>query len=439
MRFDNLQEWLEWQASLHPKTIELGLARSLKVWQSLGAPRIANTLVSVAGTNGKGSSIAFLENIYLSAGYKVGAYTSPHLFDYTERLRIGGEQIDEHRFCKAFAAIDSARGDTSLTYFEFGTLAVFLIMSEYHLELALLEVGLGGRLDAVNIVDAEVALVTSIALDHTDWLGDTREAIGFEKAGIFRQDKAVICADPNPPASLIQEANNKSCALLVYTTDFSIVEKEDNSWDWCAQSKRFNRDIFSLPYPFLRGKSQLRNAAASIAVVNVLSHKYPCSSVNIRDGLLSARMPGRFQMEQGDISLIYDVAHNPESANTLAENLKAYPASGKSVAIFSALNDKDIEGIVVALAESFDRWYLFEIDDKRAMPLPKLVDALRAQKLHGLDSACVDIESACVQAMQSLVCGDRLVVFGSFMVVAAAMKIIRVEHLDKPDEPNAGI
>ena len=183
MRFDNLQEWLNWQASLHPNSIELGLARSLKVWQSLGAPQIANTLISVAGTNGKGSSIAFLENSYLSAGYNVGAYTSPHLLHYTERLRIGGEQIDEHRFCNAFAAIDRARGDTSLTYFEFGTLAVFLIMSECHLDMALLEVGLGGRLDAVNIVDAEVALVTSIALDHTDWLGDTRERSEERRVG----------------------------------------------------------------------------------------------------------------------------------------------------------------------------------------------------------------------------------------------------------------
>ena len=299
MRFDSLKGWLDWQESLHPLTIDLGLERAALVYHELNPDYLKPPTITVAGTNGKGSCIAYLEAIYRAEGYCVGSYSSPHILKYNERIKIDGKPVSDELICEAFARIESVRGNTSLSYFEFGTLAALDIFKRSDLDVQLLEVGLGGRLDAVNIIDPDVSLITSIGIDHVDWLGATREAIGQEKAGIFRANTPAIVGDCNPPNSLLQNALDKDAQLYCIDKDFGF-KKQTTTWDWFAGARR----ISQLPEPGLKGEHQYRNASAAILAVELLAKSLPVSDRSIRIGLKNIQLHGRFQLINAKIPVL---------------------------------------------------------------------------------------------------------------------------------------
>ncbi|MFO7594465.1 MAG: bifunctional tetrahydrofolate synthase/dihydrofolate synthase [Pseudomonadota bacterium] len=414
MRFSSIEQWLEWQETLHPSAIDLGLERPGKVLRKLDLEFPQHTVITVAGTNGKGSSVAMLESILLAAGYRVGCYTSPHLLHYNERIRINGESVADTAICEAFERIDQARGDTSLTYFEFGTLAAFELFARADLDVAVLEVGLGGRLDAVNLLDADVALVTAIDVDHTAWLGDDREAIGKEKAGIFRSGSAAVCSDPQPPQSVLEHAAELNTPLSLLGRDFRYQQDGEN---WCWEGAR---SLSPLPLPALRGRFQLQNAAGVVQVLELLSERLPVSLQHLRQGLLAVKLPGRFQVLPGEVPLIVDVAHNPQAAASLAANLKQMPVAGKTRAVVAMLADKDQAAVVRELLPVVDHWYVAGLDVWRGSDAASMAAAVAAQSttpprvFEGLDEALQ-------QARHEAEAGDRIVVFGSFYTVAAAL------------------
>ena len=315
MRFSTLADWLHWQEQLHPEEIELGLKRVCQVFQQLHPEPPTFKIIIVAGTNGKGSSVAMLEAILLAAGYRVAAYTSPHLLCYNERVRLQEQAVNDALLCEAFARIDQVRGDISLTYFEFGTLAALDIFYRQGLDVAILEVGMGGRLDAVNIIDADVALITAIDVDHEKWLGNNRETIGFEKAGIMRSRRPVISSDLATPLSVVRHANDLGAPLYCLGKDFSVVP-EASGWAF-RDNENISRN--ALPLPALRGEHQLHNAAGVLKVLQCLDTSLPVSAQALREGLLSVRLAGRFQVIPGEVMTILDVAHNPQSAAVLAQ------------------------------------------------------------------------------------------------------------------------
>ncbi|MHB8535843.1 MAG: bifunctional folylpolyglutamate synthase/dihydrofolate synthase, partial [Sulfuricaulis sp.] len=313
MNTRTLSDWLAWIETLHPRTIELGLDRVHAVLDSMGLRRPGFAAITITGTNGKGSATVMCETILRRAGYKVGAYTSPHLIDYAERIRVDGRMVTDAELCAAFERIDAARGTVPLTYFEFGTLAAFEIFKAAKIDIAALEVGMGGRLDAVNAIDSDVAIVTSVDIDHTSWLGDTREAIGREKAGIFRHGRPAVCGDPDPPRVIAAEAARIGARLLQVQRDFSI-ERGPTEWNWRSGA----RLRAGLPYPALRGDYQLYNAASVLTALEMLGERFPVTQADIRDGLLSAVIPGRFQVLPGLPVCVLDVAHNAQAARSLA-------------------------------------------------------------------------------------------------------------------------
>ncbi len=345
MRFDTLQAWLDWQLQLHTSEIELGLERVGSVWSLLHPVPLSCKVITVAGTNGKGSSVAFLEAILKAGGYRVGCYTSPHMLRYNERIRLNGAEVSDERLCLAFEEVDRARADTPLTYFEFGALAALVIFASEPLDVVVLEVGLGGRLDAVNIIDADVALITTIDIDHSDWLGETREEIGREKAGIMRPSRPVVFAGANPPLSVLRQAEHLSVPFLRNGADFSY-QGDQQGWSWHGVHRRRH----ALPYPRLRGSHQLSNAAAVLAVLECLEQTLPLDQQAVRNGVREAALPGRFQVVDGAPVTILDVAHNPEAVGVLQRNLEETPCSGRTLAVFSMLEDKDI-GEVVQIIE----------------------------------------------------------------------------------------
>jgi len=412
--FLRLEDWLAHLERLHPKTIELGLDRVRAVQAELELyPTFP--IITVGGTNGKGSTCALLEATLLAAGYRVGCYTSPHLIRYNERVRIDGRMLDDAMLCDGFAAVEAARGDIALTYFEFGTLAAMWSFAQAKLDVAILEVGLGGRLDAVNVFDPEVAIVTSVDIDHQDYLGETREQIGFEKAGIFRAHKPAICADPNPPASLLQFAQECDAQLLRIGHDFGI-QSEAESWTYWGP----NGTRPALPFPTMRGVHQLMNAAAAIAGLDCLRERLPVAQAHLRGGLLSARLPGRFQVLSGKPVVILDVAHNPQAARVLAENLKAQYVSGKTFAVFGMLKDKDIAGVITALKDQIDGWCVGSLSGARgasAALLAGLLDECKLKVLHQAPDIAQAYTYACREAGED----DRICVFGSFHTVAEVL------------------
>lgn len=414
MNLLRLEDWLAHLERLHPKTIALGLDRVRAVQAKLNLYP-AFPLMIVGGTNGKGSTCAFLEATLLAAGYRVGCYTSPHLIRYNERVRIAGRMLDDTVLCDGFAAVEAARGDIALTYFEFGTLAAVWSFAQAQLDVAILEVGLGGRLDAVNVFDPEVAIVTAVDLDHQDYLGETREQIGFEKAGIFRAHKPAICADPDPPASLLQFASDCGAQLLRIGHDFG-VQRETESWTfWGPNGARS-----ALPFPTMRGAHQLLNAAAAIAGLDCLRERLPVSQAHLRGGLLSARLPGRFQVLPGKPLVILDVAHNPQAARILADNLCAQSVAGKTYAVFGMLQDKDIAGVIAALKDQIDGWVVGSLSGARgasAALLAGLLEENGQQVLHLAPDIAQAYSFACREAGED----DRICVFGSFHTVAEAL------------------
>jgi dihydrofolate synthase/folylpolyglutamate synthase len=395
----------------------MGLARITRVKESLGL-KFACPVITVGGTNGKGSTCAFLESILLAAGYKVACHTSPHLLRFNERARLNGVDVSDADLLKAFERVEQARCRLSdpptLTYFEFTTLAIMDIFANASVDTVILEVGMGGRLDAVNIVDADCAIVTSIDLDHMAYLGNTREAIAFEKAGIFRTKAIAICADPMPPTSLINHANAIGADLWLMGKDYSFTG-DQQQWGWTGRGKRFS----GLGYPALRGANQLLNASAVIAALIALHDRLPVSAQDIRNGLALVELPGRFQVLPGRPTVVLDVAHNPHAAATLAESIEAMAYHPYTYAVFGAMADKDIDGVLKPLLNTVDYWYCTDLPTPRAASASDLAKRLRAFNKEAL--VFMDPGAAYQAALDKAGEGDRILVFGSFYTVSGVM------------------
>lgn len=417
MRFSSLPNWLSWQETLHPNAIDLGLERVRTVAQSMQLLHPTCALITVGGTNGKGSTVAMLEAIVRAAGYRVGAYTSPHLLRYNERVRVNGLEASDAELCAAFARVDAARGDTSLTYFEFGTLAALDIFSHSNLDVMVLEVGLGGRLDAVNILDADVALVTSVALDHTEWLGTDRESIAREKAGIYRPGKPAIFGEPDVPRSLEQHALASGSNLYRYGTEFG-ARPAAHAWTWWGLGK----ERHALVLPALRGAHQLQNAASALMALELLADRLPLTQAQIRNGLMTVEIPGRFQVVPGPVTRIYDVAHNPHGAHALAQTLRTHACGGRTFAVCGMLRDKDLPATLAELTALVDVWYVAPVNSPRTASADDLAAAARRADAGKPVFAYADIAAAQHQACSDARDGDRIVVFGSFYTVAAALR-----------------
>jgi len=419
----SLDAWLTLLEARHVKTIDLGLERVGTVRQRLGIA-FDCPVVMVAGTNGKGSTCSMLESILLQAGYRVGLYIKPHFLKFNERARIGGQSTSDEELITSFTAVEQARGEISLSYFEFSTLAILHLLQHEPLDVVILEVGLGGRLDAVNVIDADVAIVTSIDIDHTEYLGDTREKIGFEKAGIFRPGKTAICSDPLPPASLVQHAEAIGADLWLLGRDFNY-SGDKQQWNFGGRGLRRN----ALSYPSLRGANQLLNASAALAALESLRMRLPVSAQEVRTGLVTVELPGRFQVLPGRPTIILDVAHNPHAAATLAQNLDNMGFHPYTYAVFGIMQDKDIDAVIAQMKGRVDHWCVTDLAGERAATAQQLCEKLLAAGVvasEEKDAQCTikgfsSPEEAFADAMNRAGENDRIVVFGSFLTVAGVM------------------
>lgn len=427
MRFDNLADWLRWQETLHPSAIELGLDRVAAVWARLDVGWPARPVVTIAGTNGKGSCAAMLEAIYAAAGYRTTCYTSPHLLGYNERIRIDGEAIGDAELCAAFARVDAARGDTSLTYFEFGTLAALDLFARARPDVAILEVGLGGRLDAVNIVDPDVALITTIGWDHMAWLGDSLEAIATEKAGILRAGRPAVIGHREPARAITERAEALGSPLAVLGRDFDW-ERAGAGWRWLGPDGR----RLELPLPAMRGAYQLDNAAAVLMVIERLRERLPMPMSALRLGLQRATVAGRFQVVAGDPAWVLDVAHNAPAAEVLAQTLAAFPCSGRLHAVLGVMRDKDAAAIARPVASRVATWHLGQAPGERALPAAELRVCLTQAGIARPLTAYPTLEAALDGAAAAAAPGDAVLVFGSFTTVEAALR-----RLADPRAPRA--
>jgi len=414
-----LPAWLALIESRHAETvINMGLDRVRAVKERMQLA-FSCPVIMVAGTNGKGSTCAMLESILMRAGYKVGLYIKPHFLDFNERARVNGDMASDEQLVAAFNAVEAARGEISLTYFEFTTLAIMHLLAGAGMDVVILEVGLGGRLDAVNVVDADVSIVTSVDIDHTDYLGDTREAIGFEKAGIFRAGKTAICSDPVPPQSLIDHANAIGADLWLMGRDFNY-SGDKQQWNYGGRAMRRN----SLAYPGLRGANQILNACAALAALEALKLELPVGAQDARTGLVTVELPGRFQVLPGRPAVILDVAHNPHAAAALNQNLGNMGFHPYTYAIFGSMHDKDIDGVIAAMSEHVDHWCLTNLPSPRAATASELaakVQAVQGEReertIHIFDDPAQAYANAISRAGEN----DRIVVFGSFLTVAGVM------------------
>ena len=417
-----LPDWLALIESRHAEThIDMGLERVRAVKERMGLA-FDCPVIMVAGTNGKGSTCAMLESVLLHAGYRVGLYIKPHFLDFNERARINGDMATDAMLVDAFNFVEAQRGDISLTYFEFTTLAIMHLISKAGVDVAILEVGLGGRLDAVNVVDADVAIVTSIDIDHADYLGDTREAIGYEKAGIFRPGKAAICSDPMPPSTLIKHAEDIGADLWLIGRDFNY-QGDQQQWSYGGRSQRRN----ALAYPALRGANQLLNASAALAALEVLRLQLPAGAQEVRTGLALVELPGRFQVLPGRPTTVLDVAHNPHAAAALAQNLGNMGFHRYTYAVFGIMADKDIEGVLAPMAGLIDHWCVADLPSPRSAKSAELAQQLAALKPAGAKeedfsvTSFADPAAAFANAISRAGENDRIVVFGSFYTVAGVM------------------
>jgi len=415
-RFDTLAEWLAWQDGLHPDRIDLGLERVAAVAGRMGLLHPGYAVVSVAGTNGKGSSVAMLESIYRSAGYRTGSYTSPHLLNYNERIRIDGREVADAGLCRAFERVDAARAGISLTYFEFGTLAALELFSTAGLDIGLLEVGMGGRLDAVNIIAADVALVTAVGIDHCAWLGEDRETIGREKAGIFRAGHPAVCADPSPPASLHRAAVEAGAPWYALGERYTH-RRTGRRWHW----QGWHGIHEDLPLPALAGERQLDNVSGVLAVAALLNDRLPVNRAALEQGLRAVRLAGRFQVFPGPPERILDVAHNPDSAGMLAGQLQARPAAGHTWLVLGMLADKDVGAYAAALDACVDNWCLASLDVERGLSAGQLQQRLTASGIRREIRLFDTVASALEHAVRQAGPADRIVVSGSFITVAQAL------------------
>ncbi|MBV7535734.1 bifunctional tetrahydrofolate synthase/dihydrofolate synthase [Duganella sp. sic0402] len=414
-----LPAWLALLESRHAETvINMGLDRVLAVKERLQLS-FSCPVIMVAGTNGKGSTCAMLESILMRAGYKVGLYIKPHFLDFNERARVNGDMASDETLVQAFNEVEAARGDTALTYFEFTTLAIMKLLSQASMDVVILEVGLGGRLDAVNIVDADVSIVTSVDIDHTDYLGDTREKIGFEKAGIFRPGKTAICSDPVPPQALIDHAEAIGADLWLMGRDFNY-SGDKQQWSYGGRSQRRN----SLAYPSLRGANQILNACAALAALEALKLELPIGAQEVRTGLVTVELPGRFQVLPGRPTIILDVAHNPHAAAALNQNLGNMGFHRYTYAVFGSMHDKDIDGVIAAMAEHVDHWCLATLPSPRSASASELaakVQLVQPERDERSINVFDDPAAAYANAISRAGEDDRIVVFGSFLTVAGVM------------------
>ncbi len=409
-----LAQWLSHMDDLHSQVIHMGLERVSRVRESMGlVPDVP--VITVTGTNGKGSTCAFMAACLRAQGYRVGVYSSPHLVAFNERVQLGeGLAVDDATLCEALEVVESARGDLTLTPFEFATLAACQVFRQARLDAWILEVGMGGRLDAVNVFDADCAIVTSIDLDHEAWLGDTREAIGFEKAGIFRAGKPALCADPLPPGSIRRSARQTGAHLLQMGEDF-FVESGADYWTLRHGHKTWT----GLPLPAMKGAFQLQNAAAALVALFCLEGRLPVSRHALDQGIANARLPGRFQKIADHPEVVLDVAHNPHAAASLAANLACDACQGITLAVFGMLSDKDMKGVVERLDARVDLWCLAPVQDRRGASLEALQTVTKGVrgKVLAFHSPVEAYEGARHMARPE----DRIVVLGSFVTVGAVM------------------
>jgi len=438
MRPATLADWLAYVETLHPKSIALGLDRVASVAQRMSIG-IGCPVIIVGGTNGKGSTCAMLEAIYRHAGFRTGLYTSPHLLRFNERVRILGAEASDAALAAAFDAVESARisgaaageraasvvsrdaaaaaGAIPLTYFEFSTLAALALFARARLDVLVLEVGLGGRLDAVNLVDADVAVITTVGIDHIDYLGSTRDAIGREKAGIFRMGRRAVCGEPNPPRSLTDYAQSIGAPLWQVGRDYAYAA-EGAQWRYRGPGGA----LYGLPVPALRGEYQLGNAATALAAIDALRERLPVPAGAVRDGLVHVELPARLQSLPGRPAVVLDVAHNPHAARALADALGSMSFHPRTLAVFGMLADKDIDGVVAALKPRVDAWYIAPLPGPRGAPEARIAGALRAAGIQGdairpFDDIARAFDAARSDANET----DRIVAFGSFLTVAAAL------------------
>ena len=407
----NLDAWLQFIESQHPKTIALGLERVTQVLVRMGIA-LECPVISVGGTNGKGSTCAMLESILRAAGYRTGLYTSPHLLRYNERVRVAGIEAEDAALCEGFEAVERARGEVPLTYFEFGTLAAFWLFARERVEAAVLEVGLGGRLDAVNAVDADCAVLTSVGIDHVEYLGPTREDIGREKAGIFREGRPAVVAEPDVPQAVLQA----KAGLLLINRDFGYVAGAGQWTYWGPGGRRGG-----LAHPALRGKVQLRNAAAALCALDALRDRLPVAMQEVRRGLAEVTLAGRFQKLPGRPEIILDVAHNPQAARIVAENLFASGFAPETTAVCGMLKDKDIAGVLRELAPRITRWKLASLPGPRGATAQELAAHLQALGVRSPMSMHATPAGALSCALGDADADDKIVVFGSFLTVGEAI------------------
>jgi dihydrofolate synthase/folylpolyglutamate synthase len=415
VRFQTLAAWLDWQDSLHPRSIDLGLERVAGVADRLGVREFSCPVITVGGTNGKGSCVALLEAMLSAGGYRVAAFTSPHLVHYTERVRLAGRFVTDAELMDAFERIDQARAGASLTFFEFNTLASLLLFQREPFDAVILEVGLGGRLDAVNVIDADVAILTSVGLDHMDWLGATLDAIGREKAGIFRANRPAVLGSDSMPATVFESAQAIGALPRVPGRDYHYVAHA-TAWDWHAGDAA----LLGLPLPALTGRHQVANAATALAALAELRGRLPLSFEQLAAGLRQVRLHGRFEVLAGNPEWILDVAHNPDAAGHLALNLRDRICDGDTIAIFGILGDKEAAGVIAPLLPEVDRWIATGIPGPRGLSAREL--KRRCGDVAGDWIEAPDVVAACERAVQIAAPRDRIVVFGSFHTVGPALE-----------------
>ena len=415
-----LDEWLAHCERLHPKEMDFTLERVRQVKQRLGL-EFTVPVITVAGTNGKGSSCAMLEAIALQAGYRVGLYIKPHLVHFEERCRVNGQMAAASELLPHFEAVERARGEVSLTYFEFTMLAILRLFSQAPLDVVILEVGLGGRLDAVNVIDADCAVITSIALDHTEYLGPDRESIGFEKAAIMRAGKPVIVSDPVAPRSVIEHAERLGADLRCFGRDFNY-SGDKLQWNWAGRTQRYN----GMAYPALRGANQLLNASGVLAAFEALRDRLPVAAQAVRNGFALVDLPGRFQIVAGQPTLVLDVAHNPHAVATLMQNLDQMGFHPRTHAVFGAMRDKDIASMLSRMAPVVDHWHFTDLPLPRAATAKELAAAHQGLVVKGPGPVAVSCHADPALALAAALKGsdptDRIVVFGSFSTVGGVLK-----------------
>ena len=415
-----LDAWLARCEQLHPKEIDLALDRVQRVAQALEL-KFRVPLITVAGTNGKGSTCAMLEAVALQAGYRVGLYSKPHLVHFEERCRVNGSMVAADQLLPHFEAVERARAEVSLSYFEFTTLAIARLLSLAPLDLVILEVGLGGRFDAVNVFDTDCAIVTSVDIDHVDYLGPDRESIGREKAGIMRPGKPAIVSDPLPPASLLEHARTIGADLRCFGKDFNY-SGDRQQWSWAGRSKRFN----ALAYPALRGANQLLNASGVLAAFEALRDNLPITAQAVRNGLAMVELPGRFQIVPGQPTLVLDVAHNPHAVAALAQNLDQMGFYPRTHAVFGAMHDKDLAAILSRMAPLVDSWHFTDLPAARAATALQLRELHARLALQGPGPVAVNCYASPLLALRAALSqadpADRIITFGSFYTVGGVLK-----------------